>query len=221
LVKEIRINKTHLDLNAIQNAADTIKEGGLVVYPTETCYGLGANALDYFSVKKVFQAKGRSPKNPIHIIVNSFETAKKYGVFSKEAERIASHFWPGPLTIAVNKKDTIPDILNPDRIAIRIPAHNVCTTLMEMAATPITATSANRSGDPAPYSISEVKNSLGSVMDLILDSGRLPQSPPSTIIDFVMEPSPQITREGAISIKLIFEILGIEKRKWHKHTLNL
>lgn len=220
-VKILKIDPMHLDLEAIQNGARIIKEGGLVVYPTETCYALGANALDYTSVKKVFLAKERSPANPIHIIVDTIARAENFAFFNKQAMKLAKEFWPGPLTIAVRKKSMILSILNPDRIAIRVPDHPVSLTLMKQASVPITATSANRSGDPSPYSIDAVKKSLGPTMDLILDSGTLPSNPPSTIVDFVMKPSPQITREGAISIELILEALGINKETWWKHTLYL
>lgn len=220
-VKILKIDAKHLNLEVIQKGAQVIKEGGLVVYPTETCYGLGVNALDSTSVKKVFLVKKRSLTLPIPIIVDTIDRAEKYAFFNKQSKKIAEKFWPGPLTIAVRKKSIIPNILNPDRIAMRIPDHPVSLSLVKNASVPITATSANRSGDPSPYSVEAVQKSLGPIVDLILDSGTLPLSPPSTIVDFVMKPSPQITREGAISADSVLETLGINRKSWWKHTIYL
>ncbi len=219
-MKIVKIDMTKLGV-AIRNEADIIRKGGIVVYPTETCYALGANALDCASVKKVFLIKGRSPTNPIPIIVDNIARAKDLAFFNKQAMKLAETFWPGPLTIAVRKKNIIPNILNPDRIAIRVPNHAVSMALVKSASIPITATSANRSGDPSPYSIDEVKKSLPPSIDLILDLGRLPYCPPSTIVDFVLKPSPQITRQGPISIGSILEVLRIKRNKWWQHTLYL
>lgn len=219
--KILKIDAGHLNLEVIQKAAEVIKEGGLVAYPTETCYGLGVNALDHTSIKKVFLVKKRLPTLPIPIVVDTIQRAEKYAFFSKQAKKIAEEFWPGPLTIAVRKKSIIPNVLNPDRIAVRVPDHPVPLSLIKSASVPITATSANRSGEPPPYSVEAVQKSLGPVMDLILDSGTLPLSPPSTIVDFVMKPSPQITREGAITADLILETLGIHRKNWWKHIIHL
>lgn len=220
-VKILKIDAKHLNLEVIQKGAQVIKDGGLVVYPTETCYGLGVNALDHTSVKKVFSVKKRLSALPIPIIVDTVHRAEKYAFFNKQAKKIAEKFWPGPLTIAVRKKSMIPNILNPDRIAMRIPDHPVPLSLTKSASVPITATSANRSGELSPYSVEAVQKSLGPIMDLILDSGTLPSSPPSTIVDFVMNPSPQITREGAISADSVLGALGIHRKNWWKHTIHL
>lgn len=215
------IDANHLDLDAIQEAAQAIKEGGLVVYPTETAYALGVDALDKASVKKAFLAKKRAFTAPLPIIVDTIDRAEKCGLFNRQAKEIAEKFWPGPLTIAVEKKSLIPDILNPDRIAMRIPDHPVPLALIGSASTPITATSANLSGEPSPYSVGAVRKSLGHVVDVIVDCGTLPMNPPSTVIDFVMKPSPQITRDGAISAESVLESLGIDRKNWRKHTIYL
>jgi len=219
--KIVKVDPDNPEIDAIIEAADIIKQGGLVVYPTETCYGLGASALDPVAIKRIFLAKGRSFTTRIPIIVDCIETVKKFAFLNEKARKLAEKFWPGPLTIALRKKSEIPDILNPDRIAIRIPDHPVPIALVKKVGLPITATSANRSGEPSPYSIKEVLRSLGPVVDMILDAGELPMRKPSTIVDFMMVPSPQITREGSISVEAVLKTLGSKKENWHKHTLYL
>ena len=208
-------------MGIIEKAAQTIKDGGLVVYPTETCYALGADASNANSVKKIFSIKERLPASPIPIIVDTMTTAERYAFFSKQAGKVAAKFWPGPLTIAVRKRKGIPDVLNPDRVAMRIPSYPVAFSLVKQASVPVTATSANRSGDPSPYSLEAVMNSIGSIADCMLDAGTLPLTPPSTIVDFVMKPSPQITREGAVPADLVLKSLGINRARWWRHKMYL
>jgi len=219
--KILKIDVKHLDVGIIKEAAKAIDHGGLVVYPTETSYALGADASNPDSVNKVFSVKRRLPASPIPIIVNTMAMAERFAFFNKKARKIAAEFWPGPLTIAVRKKKRIPDILNPDRVAMRIPSHPVAFSLVKLASVPVTATSANRSGDPSPYSLEAVISSIGSIADCMLDAGALPLTPPSTIVDFVMKPSPQITREGAVPADLVLKSLGINRARWWRHKMYL
>ena len=219
--KILKIDARHLDIGIIKKAAQAIKDGQLVVYPTETCYALGADASNPDSVSQVFSVKERLPDSPIPIIVDTMTTAEKFAFLNKQARKVAAKFWPGPLTIAVRKKEGIPDVLNPDRVAMRIPSHPVAFSLAKQASVPVTATSANRSGDPSPYSLEAVMNSIGSTADCMLDAGTLPLTPPSTIVDFVMKPSPQITREGAIPADMVLKTLGVNQSRWSKHKMYL
>jgi len=203
--------------NIIKEAAFIIKQGGLVIYPTDTCYGLAANALNPKAVERVYKVKKRPYNKPLPIAVSDLEMAKKYAYFTPEAEKLAKELLPGPLTIAVPKKPVIPDIVNPDRIAIRIPNNLIAILLIKEAGIPITATSANKTGDPPPYNINDAINSLVGDVDLVIDVGQLPKVQPSTIVDFVEKPCPLITRVGPISPSKILKTLNIPREKWNKH----
>lgn len=185
-----------------------------MVYPTETCYGLGANAFDEEAVKKVFIAKRRPFDKPITIIVSDLNMWEKCAYIDERAKMLIEEFLPGPLTIALKKKELIPDILNPKAIAARIPSHPVAFLLVRKAKVPITATSANISGKPPLYSAQKVSANFRDTVDLILDAGRLPRQKLSTIVDFTMEATPQITREGPISTDSVLKKLRL--KKWEK-----
>jgi len=215
--KIVKIDPKKPNLEAIKEAALIIKQGGLVIYPTETCYGLAANALDPKAVKRVYEVKNRPYSKPLSIAVSDIEMAKKYAYFTPEAEKIAKEFLPGPLTIALPKKPVIPDIVNPDRIAIRIPDNPVAILLIKKAGVPITATSANKTGDPPPYNVNDATNSLVGTVNLVIDAGQLPKAQPSTIIDFTEKPCPLITRIGPIPLSKILKILKIPEEKWKNH----
>jgi len=215
--KVVKIDPKNPDYNIIKEAALIIKQGGLVIYPTETCYGLAANALDPKAVKRVYEVKGRPYNKPLSIAVSDLEMAKRYAYFTPEAEKLVKELLPGPLTIALPKKPEIPDIVNPDRIAIRIPNNLIAILLIKEAGIPITATSANKTGDPPPYNINDAINSLVGSVDFVIDAGQLPKVQPSTIVDFTEKPYPLITRVGPIPPSKILKILNIPREKWNKH----
>jgi L-threonylcarbamoyladenylate synthase len=190
-------------VRVLRRAARLITKGEVIVCPTDTGYALAANALNSKAVIKVFNLKGRAYSNPIHMAVNSIETAEKYAHLNKTALYLARHFLPGALTLVLPKKEIVPALLTAgrDTIGIRIPDNRVILALAEMTALPITATSANISRQPAPYSAQEVVNQLGNAVEniaLILDQGPLPARELSTIIDLTVSP-PQLIRQGKLS----------------------
>ena len=186
----------------IEKAIDILKNGGLIVYPTETCYGIGCDALNENAVEKVYRVKKREKKKPLSIIVSSLKMIRKYGKITKEVEYLVRKFMPGPLTIVVEKKRTIPDILNPKEIAFRISSHPIAQQLVKELDKPITATSANISGSKPIYSSEEIVKIFNGKVDMIIDSGNLPLIQPSTIIR-VKKSKIELIREGAIPFDIV------------------
>lgn len=206
-----KIDAASPDSRILRQAARLIIKGALLVCPTDTGYALSANALDTRAVARVFNLKGRSYSNPIHIAVSSIEEAEKYACINEAARHLASHFLPGALTLVLTKRETIPAILvaGRDTIGIRIPDNRVILNLAEMAARPLTATSANISGQPTPYTAEEVVAQLGETIQsvaLILDQGPLATRELSTIVDLSVSP-PQLIRQGRVSWLDIREVL--------------
>ncbi|MBU1110017.1 threonylcarbamoyl-AMP synthase [Patescibacteria group bacterium] len=190
-------------------AAEVLGSGGIIVYPTETAYGLGGKALDETVIKNVFAIKQRPLNKPIHIIVKDIQEAKNYAEVTKEGIRLARRFFPGPLTLIFKKKFIIPDVLTGglDTIGIRIPNHPVVIAISNIVSFPFTATSANFSGRPAPYSTEDVFSQFtGNEIDLVIDAGSLPQTLPSTVVDLTVAPF-KIIREGPISRQQIENVL--------------
>ena len=195
----------------LEKAAGLIAKGKVIVCPTDTGYAFAANALKLTAVVKVFNLKGRSYSNPIHVAVNSIEAAEKYARFSETARHLARHFLPGALTLVLPKKELIPSLLVAGRetVGIRIPDNRLILSLAEMTGLPLTATSANISGQPTPYSAPEVIGQLGASIEdvaLILDQGSLPSRGLSTIVDLTIEP-PRLLRQGRISWEDIQQVL--------------
>jgi len=197
------INANEPSPRILRRATRLIAKGKVIVCPTDTGYAFAANALDAKAVLRVFNLKGRSYSNPIHVAVSSTEAAEQYAHWNKTAAHLARSFLPGALTLVLPKKEIIPPLLvaGQDTIGIRIPDNKVILDLAAMAGLPITATSANLSGQPTPYSIKEVVDQLGETTEnvaLILDQGTLPVHGLSTIIDLTVSP-PQLIRQGRIS----------------------
>lgn len=178
------------------------------MYPTESSYALGVNALEEAAIKKIFRAKQRSPGKSIPVIVSDVRMWKRYAYFNKSAEILVRKLMPGPLTLALIKKPCVPDLLNPFAIAARIPGHPVAVALVGAARYPITSTSANVSGGPPVYSPKRVPRVLRSAIDLVLDAGTLRRRKPSTIVDFTMGDRPTVTRVGAIPASAVLEALA-------------
>ncbi len=181
----------------ISKAAKIIKSGGLVIHPTDTCYGLAANALDPLAVKKIYRLKGRDFNKPLIICVRDLKMAKDLVRFNPTAEKLFRKFLPGPLTLV------LPSKLHPgQKDAIRLPNHPVTLALSKTCSVPYTTTSANLSGKPNPYSLAEVFGQFSheAIRQLfILDAGPLPPTPPSTVID-VSGGKIKILRSGPISL---------------------
>jgi L-threonylcarbamoyladenylate synthase len=204
----VRVGRGKAIATDVKNAVEVLTSGGLVVYPTESSYALGANATDEKAILRLYEAKGRDPSNPIPVIVADLKMWRKYAFINRQALILVAAFMPGPLTIALRKKRLIPDILNPHAIAARIPSHPVAQRLVRIAGFPITSTSANISGEPPARSIQGLSERLMRSIDLILDTGNLAERKPSTIVDLTDVKTPKIVREGPISGKQVLTLLA-------------
>lgn len=208
-MKAIKIDIKNPDQKVIKKAAEILRGGGIVVYPTDTAYGLGANALDEESVRKVYEIKGRDFSKPTHVVVRDWEMIKHLCFVSDTAKKLYNKFLPGPLTMVLPKKKSVPDILtaNLPTLGVRIPNNQITKKLSSELPFPYTTPSANKSGGNVPYSIEDVKAELEiSKIDLILDVGKLPPTPPSTIVDLTATPV-KVIREGPISKDQIDKVL--------------
>ena len=195
---------------AITAAAEIIRSGGLVAFPTETVYGLGANALDAFAAAKIFEAKARPTFDPL--IVHIADEAMLHRVVDEPIPPLArlamQRFWPGPLTLVLPKNRNVPDLVTAGlpTVAVRMPAHRVAHALVAHAGVPIAAPSANPFGTLSPTSAEHVEATLGDRIACILDDGPTPFGIESTILAFL--PKPTILRPGAIPHEAIEEALG-------------
>lgn len=195
---------------AIQTAAQIIKDGGLVGIPTETVYGLAANALNGKAVAKIFAAKGRPMDNPL--IVHISEFSQLYQLVKEvpdTAKKLAEHFWPGPMTIILPKSDMIPDEVSAglDTVAVRFPSHPAARALINAAGLPLAAPSANLSGHPSPTTAEHVMNDLNGKIEAILDGGACGVGVESTVITLVTNP-PRLLRPGGITLEQLRSVLG-------------
>ena len=195
---------------AIADAAEIIRSGGLVAFPTETVYGLGANAMDAAAVEKIFSAKGRPTFDPLIVhISNLSEIERVVSSFSPAAQTLADAFWPGPLTLVLPKQPDLPDLVtsNLKTVAVRIPNHPVALALIEAAGVPIAAPSANRFGHTSPTTASHVFQDLAGHIDLILDGGSTSIGVESTILDLSTTPA-RILRPGGITREMLETLIG-------------
>ena len=188
-----------------------IKNGGVIVFPTQYLYGLGANALNAKAVDRVFEIKQRSYLKPLLVLIPHRKDLKKLVQhISLAAEHIMNCFWPGAVTFIFKAKDTLPANLlaDTDNVGIRMPQHPVALALSKAAGCPLTATSANVAGELGCSSISDMDPRISNKVDLILDAGPLKGGIGSTVVDVTVDP-PKILREGAIAAKDIF--IALEK----------
>ena len=179
-----RISKTDADERIIQKAAEIIRSGGLVAFPTETVYGLGADALASDAALKIYEAKGRPSNNPLIIHVADAEDAEKYAYTNELYYKLTEAFSPGPLTVIMPKKDIIPDTVTGglDTVAVRIPSNETARALIKCANTAIAAPSANTSGKPSPTEASHVIEDLDGKVDMIIDGGECEIGLESTVV---------------------------------------
>ncbi len=195
-------------------AAELLRSGGLVAFPTETVYGLGASALDPSAVARVFEAKGRPANNPLIVhVADLSDLARVVAVWPDLAQRLAERFWPGPLTLVLPRAATIPDIVTGGgpTAAVRMPAHPVALTLIRAAGVPLAAPSANRSGELSPTTAEHVQRGLSGRIDMILDAGPTRVGVESTVLDLSVSP-PRLLRPGHITLAEIEAIIGPIKR---------
>lgn len=210
------------DPAAIARAAELIRAGRLVAFPTETVYGLGANALDPAAVAEIFAAKGRPATNPLIVHVASVEAARELAtIWPEVADRLAERFWPGPLTLVVEKNERVPNIVTAGgpTVGVRIPSHPAALALLNAAGVPVAAPSANRSEEVSPTTAQHVANSLGERVDLILDGGPTNVGIESTVLDATEAP-PRILRPGMVTEAMIRDALRaiIRPLADHKRT---
>lgn len=200
------------DPEGLAEAAAILRAGGLVAFPTETVYGLGADATSEAAVARIFAAKGRPAVNPLIAHVASLDLARAQGAFSAEAARLAEAFWPGPLTLVVPAASGVSVCprarAGRDTIALRVPAHPVARALVGAAGCPVAAPSANRSGRVSPVTAAHVLEDLNGTVDLVLDGGRCPMGLESTIVACLDGP-PRLLRAGAVARAAIEAVLGI------------
>lgn len=193
------------DYQKLRYPAEIIKNGGIVVFPTETVYGIGVNGLDRNAVEKLYKIKERPLDKPISLLVSDFEMIEKVAQNITEVEyKLMKKFFPGPLTIILNKRDIVPDIVTSggDTVGIRMPKEEITRKLIEYAGVPIAAPSANISGKPSGTNLQEIIQEFEGKVDYFIDGGKSKIGISSTIVK-VIDEIPYILREGSISKKEI------------------
>jgi len=192
-----------------QKAASVLREGGIIIYPTETLYGIGALALNEESVKKIFKIKERFYGKPIPILVKDKEMLSRFVEVTEEASQLIYKFLPGPLTLVLKQKKFLPELISAKtgKVAVRISSHPFVRRLFNLVSEPLTSTSANVSREENLFNFDEIYDAFKGKVALIVDSGSLPPSKGSTVIDLTVKP-PRIVREGDISKDVLKEFLG-------------
>lgn len=208
--KYITVDPFHPEPGPLEEGGSVLRRGGLVAFPTETVYGLGANALDGRAVARIFEAKGRPPDNPLIVHVDGREAVS--GLVKKitgAAETLMEAFWPGPLTIILPVGEVVPAQVTAglDTVAVRMPDHPVALGLIRAAGVPVAAPSANTSGRPSPTTARHVLNDLGGRIDLIIDGGPAGVGVESTVVDLTV-PLPLVLRPGGVTPEDLSKILG-------------
>jgi L-threonylcarbamoyladenylate synthase len=206
----LKVSARRLKMTKIRIAAHIIRKGGTVAFPTETVYGLGADALNAEAVRKLFEAKRRPPDNPIIVHVAGKEDAYRLARDVPEtAEKLMVRFWPGPLTLVLKRSRVVPDItvVGLDTIGIRMPKNKVALALLRESGVPIAAPSANLAGKPSPTTAQHVIEDLAGRIDAILDAGPTKIGVESTVINMTSSP-PEILRPGGTPYEKLKEVLG-------------
>ena len=206
-----KIDPAHPDTRVLEQAVKLINRGEVLICPTDTGYAFSVNAQDPRAVARVFQLKGRSFANPVHIAVGSIGEAEKYARVNQAARYLAGRYLPGALTLVLPRTEMVPSLLvaGLDSVGIRIPDNPVMLRLIAMTGLPLTATSANISGRPTPYAVGEITAQFGEDIPgvaMALDQGPLQNRELSTIIDLTVSP-PQLIRQGRVSWLEIREAL--------------
>ncbi|MBQ2678739.1 MAG: threonylcarbamoyl-AMP synthase [Firmicutes bacterium] len=205
-----KVDAENPDESVLKEAAEIIRAGGLVAFPTETVYGLGANGLDGEACKRIYEAKGRPSDNPLILHISD---RKWVGRLAREippaGDIIMEKFWPGPVTIVFKKTDIVPDSVSGglDTVAVRFPVNTVAMRFLALCDVPVAAPSANSSGKPSPTRASHVEFDLSGKIDMIIDGGACEFGLESTIVD-VTEDIPVLLRPGAVTFEMLTEVLG-------------
>ena len=198
------------DKDSLARAAALIRSGGLVAFPTETVYGLGANALDAAAVERIYRVKGRPPTSPLIVHVDSIEMARSLvRAWPEAAERLARRYWPGPLTLVLRKQESIPDIVTAGlgTVGLRVPAHEVALALIREAGAPVAAPSANRFTQLSPTTAEHARAALGASVDLVLDGGPCTVGIESAVLSLA-DSKPLLLRPGMVSRSEIEALIG-------------
>lgn len=208
-VRVVKVDPLNPDRELIQLAAGLIRRGGLVAFPTETVYGLGANALSDEAARRIFEAKGRPPDNPLIVHVASLDQALEIAeIPDRFIDRLRT-MWPGPITVVVKSRRIVSRVVTAglDTIAVRIPAHPIALGLIEASSVPVAAPSANRSGKPSPTRAEHVVEDLDGLVDLVLDGGETFLGVESTVVDLTRDP-PMLLRPGPIGVEELARVFG-------------
>ena len=210
-MRDVQESERHNMLStSIDRAVAILQRGGVIGIPTDTVYGIAANALDEEAVGRVFRLKSREDTSPIPVLIGEVDDLFRYGSdVSYEAVALAEAFWPGQLTIVVSKSDRIPYVVSGglDTVGLRISDHPVPDRIISSLGAPITATSANISGTESLVSAASVLEELGASLDLVFDGGQLTPSRPSTVVDTTSKPA-RILREGVVPTAAIEHVTG-------------
>src|SRR5688572_27209076 len=203
------LDPRHPAPEGIARAAAVLRRGGLVAFPTETVYGLGAHALDAAAVRRIFEAKGRPAEDPLIVHVHDIDALSALTDDRPDTvEALASRFWPGPLTMVLRRSRVVPPEVTAGlgTVAVRIPAHPIAFALISTAAIPVAAPSANLFSRPSPTRAGHVFEDLDGRIDLVIDGGSTTVGVESTVIDLTA-PIPTILRPGAVTVEMIREVL--------------
>jgi L-threonylcarbamoyladenylate synthase len=205
----LALDPEHPDTDGIARAADILRRGGLVAFPTETVYGLGADALQASAVRRIFEAKRRPVEDPLIVHVHDIHALDALTEDRPAAvEALAARFWPGPLTMVLRRSRAVPPEVTAglETVAVRIPAHPIAFALISAAAIPVAAPSANLFSRPSPTRAAHVLEDLDGRIDLVIDGGPTTVGVESTVIDLTA-PSPTILRPGAVTVEMIRTVL--------------
>ena len=189
-------------------AAQVLRNGGLVVYPTETVYGLGCDPFNVEAVKRLLDIKANRSK-PLPVLAASIADVENVALISQNGKRLAAKFWPGSLTLVFSKKPTFPYVVTSgwDSVGLRIPDHDVALRLIRLSGGLLVGSSANRTGEKPPRAVNEIFDELKEMVDVVLDDGPAVQGMPSTVADLTSD-KPRILREGPISLQAILDALA-------------
>ncbi|MBD3360572.1 threonylcarbamoyl-AMP synthase [Candidatus Peregrinibacteria bacterium] len=197
------MNKVNIEgLDALEKAIETLKTGGIVMHPTETCYGFAADIFNEKALKKLYELKGREFNKPVSILVSSFGMANEYGVFSEKAFEIANKYWPGPLSIVVPRTRNLPDHFNPGEkfVSIRFSSNDFCIGMIEEFGRPVTTTSANIAGNEPLYEVDLSQfGKMSDEINLVVNGGEINSVESSTIVK-ISGDDVEVLRQGEICV---------------------